>query len=133
MMISCTQAPEKTTGSVPIQQPAASLPEQIETVPEEAGFSISQNIKILGKSGFDPAEISIKRGDTLIWLNEDTKNMVLNIKKGTKPTLAKIATNPMNTTAMWISTRAKERGFISEAYIEDGLSYISNITIEPQT
>ena len=95
MMISCTQAPEKTTGSVPIQQPAASLPEQIETVPEEAGFSISQNIKILGKSGFDPAEISIKRGDTLIWLNEDTKNMVLNIKKGTKPAWAKVVASDL--------------------------------------
>src|SRR3989344_7602356 len=88
MLIGCTKVPEKATGSIPIQQPIASLPEPVETVPDGAGFSISQNIKILGKSGFDPAEISIKKGDKLIWMNEDVqkKNMVLNLRKGSKPT-----------------------------------------------
>ena len=92
MIIGCTQAPEKATGSIPVQQPIANLPEPVETVPEEAGFSISQDIKILGKSGFEPAEISIKKGDKLIWTNEDVqkKNMVLNLRKGTKPTWSKV-------------------------------------------
>ena len=83
-IVGCQQmSKESATGSVPAPQ---AIPQQIVApteieVPEVAS---TDKISILGKNGFDPAEISIKKGDKLVWSNDDAqkKGMVLNFKKG---------------------------------------------------
>lgn len=44
----------------------------------------SEDVRILGKKGFDVEELTVKVGDTVTWLNEDPneKDMVLTFQKG---------------------------------------------------
>jgi len=78
------------TGSIPAQPPISP------PISDDLEASTDQ-VSILGKGGFDPAEAIIKQGDKLVWLNDDPqkKSVVLNFKKGTKPIWSKVVVSPL--------------------------------------
>jgi len=84
----CKQPTDEATGSVPIQPLVSPSP----TSDDNLQKTSTNQVSILGKEGFDPAEVTIKKGDKLVWTNDDIqkKAMVLNLKKGTKPTWSRV-------------------------------------------
>lgn len=76
---------EQSSSEQPAEQPAEASSEiQGAAVAETAKTTpaiVMKKVSILGKEGFEPAELSLKTGDSLVWANEDAKSMVLTFQK----------------------------------------------------
>lgn len=77
----------------PVEQvtdPESSIEEQIEEQieeeiqVEEPKEVTSGEIRILGKGGFEPDELTVSEGSTLTWFNDDERSIVLSIFKDGK-------------------------------------------------
>lgn len=80
-----TITPEPTGQAiVPETAPAETVEEETEEVEEEA--PTGADVSILGKEGFDPEEITVKEGATIVFMNNDPngKDAVLTFQKGRK-------------------------------------------------
>ena len=81
-----TSQPVQTAQPIlPAEQPAADNPPQEETVAAEQASmpekeetkTSSGDVRIVGKEGFDPVEATINAGDSLTWINDDKKDLVM--------------------------------------------------------
>lgn len=84
------QAPPETQPKPevkPISMPTETVPsaESVPPVPEtkvvETPTAAATEIKILGKAGFEPAQLDVSAGTKVTWLNNDQKTLTLNIFK----------------------------------------------------
>ncbi len=87
----CAQQPQAVQPTQTAEQPAAEPQEeetsesmdQADDAMENEAKTASSDVRIVGKAGFDPMEITINAGDSLTWINDDKKELTLTIfKKG---------------------------------------------------
>jgi plastocyanin len=56
-----------------------------EVTEEEAAVPVATSeVRIVGKAGFDPMEVTAKAGDAITWVNDDSKIIVLTMMKDGK-------------------------------------------------
>jgi len=88
------QAPEQAAPAETVEQPAENVVEVVDdaaaaeeeaTAPEQLSPTPTANdVRILGKAGFEPAELTISVGSAVTWKNGDKKDLTLTIMKGKK-------------------------------------------------
>jgi len=93
------QQPEAQTGKTTIPEPSVQEqtteptiqePETEETqveeeqVKEEKARTTSADVRILGKGGFDPDELTVNAGSTVTWINDDNIKLTLTFFKDGK-------------------------------------------------
>lgn len=84
----CAQQPQAVQPTQAEEQPAAEpqqeeASESMEQADDAMENAASSDVRIVGKEGFDPTEVTINAGDSLTWVNDDKKALTLTIfKKG---------------------------------------------------
>ena len=84
----CAQQPQAVQPTQAEEQPAAEpqqeeASESMEQADDAMENAASSDVRIVGKEGFDPMEVTINAGDSLTWINDDKKELTLTIfKKG---------------------------------------------------
>ena len=84
----CAQQPQAVQPTQTAEQPAAEpqqeeASESMEQADDAMENAASSDVRIVGKEGFDPTEVTINAGDSLTWVNDDKKALTLTIfKKG---------------------------------------------------
>src|SRR3989344_6093621 len=84
----CAQQPQAVQPTQAEEQPAAEpqqeeASESMEQADDAIENAASSDVRIVGKEGFDPTEVTIHAGDSLTWVNDDKKALTLTIfKKG---------------------------------------------------
>src|SRR3989344_5718152 len=77
-----TQAEEQPAAE-PQQEEASEPMDQADDAMENEAKAASGDVRMVGKEGFDPMEVTINAGDSLTWVNDDKKALTLTIfKKG---------------------------------------------------
>ena len=89
-----TTAPPEPSGEDVVTEtpPTTEVPPTTETPPAETTTETEKetpttnDVSILGKNGFEPMEITVKKGDAIVWINNDPngKVIVLTFQKGKK-------------------------------------------------
>ena len=71
-----------------VEEPEAPEPEIPVEVPEdeeeEVAPAVGGEVRILGKEGFEPMELTISAGSAVTWINDDSKDLIFTMFKDGK-------------------------------------------------
>ena len=88
LLSACAVPPQQGPGEVITPEPSVQEP-QVEETPEQVEEvqveePTTDEIRILGKAGFEPKELAVSTNSTITFFNDDERNVVLSIFKDEK-------------------------------------------------